>query len=90
MWRKAEESKLKPTPSAPPSPVSAGPNPAGQGTQDSSNTQAAVSNGIKIKVEISGQGDFFLDGEFEGTIRLGSGTFTVGPNARVNAEIEAR
>jgi cytoskeletal protein CcmA (bactofilin family) len=50
---------------------------------------AAVSQGIKIKGEIAGHGDLFLDGEFEGKIRLASGTFTVGPNARVSAEIEA-
>ena len=38
---------------------------------------------------ISGHGDLFLDGEFAGTIRIASGTITVGPNARVRAEIEA-
>jgi cytoskeletal protein CcmA (bactofilin family) len=57
---------------------------------DSSNAPATVSHGIKIKGEISGQGDFFLDGVFEGTVHLPDGTFTVGPNARVTAEIEAR
>jgi cytoskeletal protein CcmA (bactofilin family) len=49
-----------------------------------------VGYNIKIKGEISGHGDFFLDGEFEGLIRLTGGTFTVGSNARVSAEIEAR
>ena len=49
----------------------------------------AVSQGIKIKGEISGHGDLFLEGEFEGKIRMASGTITVGPNARVWAEIEA-
>jgi len=49
-----------------------------------------VGHNIKIKGEISGHGDFFLDGEFEGLIRLTGGTFTVGSNARVSAEIEAR
>jgi cytoskeletal protein CcmA (bactofilin family) len=49
-----------------------------------------VGHNIKIKGEICGDGDFFLDGEFEGFIRLTGGTFTVGSNARVSAEIEAR
>ena len=49
----------------------------------------AVSQGIKIKGEISGHGDLSLDGEFEGKIHIDSGTLTVGPNARVRAEIEA-
>jgi cytoskeletal protein CcmA (bactofilin family) len=48
-----------------------------------------VSQGIKINGEISGHGDLFLDGEFEGKIRIDSGTLTVGPNALVRAEIEA-
>lgn len=83
MWRKADDSKLKSSPEASPSPGSPAP-------QDSPNAAVAVRRGIKIKGEISGQGDFSLDGEFEGTIRLAGGTFTVGPTAQVNAEIEAR
>ena len=51
---------------------------------------AAVSRGLKFRGEISGQGDFFYDGEFEGMGHRDDGTFTIGPNARVNAEIEAR
>jgi hypothetical protein len=49
-----------------------------------------VSQGLKVKGEISGRGDLYLDGTFEGTIHTADGRFTVGPNARVTAEIEAR
>jgi cytoskeletal protein CcmA (bactofilin family) len=77
MWRKPQDSKLESSSGASPSSVSP------------PNTPPAVSQGIKIKGEISGHGDLFLDGEFEGKIRLASGTLTVGPNARVQAEIEA-
>jgi cytoskeletal protein CcmA (bactofilin family) len=49
-----------------------------------------VSRGVIIKGEISGQGDFFLDGTFEGKVHLPDGSFTAGPNAHVTAEIEAR
>lgn len=90
MWRKAEENKVKSSPGAPPGALSSVQNPGPVGAPNSANTPAAVSHGIKIKGEISGQGDFFLDGEFEGKIDLPGGTFTVGPNARVHAEIEAR
>lgn len=90
MWRKAEENKVKSSPGAPPSALSSVQNPAPVGAPNSASTPAAVNQGIKIKGEISGQGDFFLDGEFEGKIDLPGGTFTVGPNARVHAEIEAR
>jgi cytoskeletal protein CcmA (bactofilin family) len=49
-----------------------------------------VSRGVIIKGEISGQGDFFLDGTFEGKVHLPEGSFTAGPHAHVTAEIEAR
>jgi cytoskeletal protein CcmA (bactofilin family) len=89
MWRKSDESKLNSSPGASPSP-----NPVPQQSLAAvqSNSSAAppnVNRGIKIKGEISGQGDLVFDGEFEGSITLADGTFTVGPNARVTAEIEA-
>ena len=83
MWRKAHDSK----PGALPSSVSSTQQPAAP--QDARNTSAAAGQGIKIKGEVSGHGDLFLDGEFEGRICIASGTLTVGSNARVRAEIEA-
>ena len=88
-WRKAHGSKLESSSGALPSSVSSAQHPGTAAPQDSPNTSAAVGQGIKIKGEISGHGDLCLDGEFEGKIRITSGTFTVGPNARVRAEIEA-
>lgn len=92
MWRKADASKPKAAPAAPPpaqvikAPPAIVPEP-----KDAAETAAvAVSHGIKIRGEVSGHGDFFLDGEFEGEIRLADGTFTVGPHAHVHGEIEAR
>ena len=78
MWRKSEENNFK---NIPGSPSSAGP---------SVQSTATVSQGIKMKGEISGQGDFCMDGTFEGTVHIPGGTFTVGPNGHVTAEIEAR
>jgi len=49
-----------------------------------------VSQGIRIKGELTGSEDLFVDGSVEGKIMLSSSTLTVGPNATVNAEIEAR
>ena len=89
MWRKSEESKSNSSPVATPSPDPAAQNPAAM-PSDSSAAPATVNRGIKIKGEISGQGDFFIDGTFEGKVHLSDGTFTVGPNATVTAEIEAR
>lgn len=88
MWRKADDSKLK---SFPGTPLASTAERRGTAAPlHSPNASAAVSQGIKMKGEISGQGDFFLDGEFEGTIQLTDGMFTVGPHARVTAEIQAR
>ena len=83
MWRKEHDSRLGAVPSS----VSSTQQPAAP--HDAPNTPFAVGQGFKIKGEISGHGDLFLEGEFEGKICIASGTLTVGPNARVRAEIEA-
>ena len=90
MWRKAEANKPQPSPDATPSSVPSLRNPADAAPPVSLHATASVSQGIRIKGEVSGQGDLCLDGEFEGKIRITDGSFTVGPNARVSAEIEAR
>ncbi|HET8924106.1 MAG TPA: polymer-forming cytoskeletal protein [Candidatus Acidoferrum sp.] len=90
MWRKSDESKLKSSPGASTSPDPSAQHPGTAAPSDTSSALDSVSQGINIKGELSGQGDFFLDGVFEGKIHIPHGTFTVGPNARVTAEIEAR
>jgi len=90
MWRKAEENKGQPSPDTSPSGVPSPRHPAAAPPPVSPNTPAWVSQGLKIKGEISGRGNLFLDGVFEGNIHIADGSFTVGPNARVTAEIEAR
>jgi cytoskeletal protein CcmA (bactofilin family) len=89
MWRKAEDSKSKSSSGASPYPDPSAQHPGAAVPSNSSSVPAAVNQGIKFKGEISGQGDLVFDGEFEGSITLADGTFTVGPNARVTAEIEA-
>lgn len=51
---------------------------------------ACVSQGIKIKGELTGSEDLFIDGQVEGSIVLTNSVVTVGPNATVKAEINAR
>jgi Polymer-forming cytoskeletal len=89
MWRKPEEYKPQSALDALPSTLPAPQRPAAAAPV-SSNAPACVTQGIKIKGEVSGREDFVLDGEFEGKIHIADGIFTVGLNARVNAEIEAR
>ena len=90
MWRKPEENKPQSALDALPSIVLLPQSPAAAAPRVSPNAPSCVTPGIKIKGEISGREDLFLDGAFEGKIHIADGSFTVGPNARVNAEIEVR
>jgi cytoskeletal protein CcmA (bactofilin family) len=90
VWRKSEDSNLKSPADVSSSPDPSAPRSGGAVPSRPFSAPATVSQGIKINGEISGQGDFFLDGIFEGKIHIPDGTFTVGPKARVSAEIEAR
>jgi cytoskeletal protein CcmA (bactofilin family) len=49
-----------------------------------------ITSGLKINGEISGSADLYIDGEVQGKLRLGNARVTVGPNGRVQADIEAR
>ncbi len=51
---------------------------------------ACVSQGIKIKGEITGNEDLFVDGIVEGNLTFGNATVTLGPNATVKADVTAR
>ena len=56
----------------------------------SSNAVACLSQGIRIKGEITGSEDLFIDGNVEGKVTFRNAVLTVGPNASVKADIEAR
>lgn len=49
-----------------------------------------ITSGIRIKGEISGNDDLYIDGQVEGQFRFPQSKVTVGPNGRVQANIEAR
>jgi cytoskeletal protein CcmA (bactofilin family) len=49
-----------------------------------------IGRSVTIRGELSGKEDLYMDGVVEGTIALQEGRLTVGPNARVLADIEAR
>jgi len=58
--------------------------------EHSENGSARLSKSIKLKGEISGSGDLFIDGEVEGKIELQGNRVTVGPQGRVQADVAAR
>ena len=56
----------------------------------SSRAAACISQGIRIKGEITGKEDLFIDGNLEGKLDLSGASVTVGPNGKVKADIQAR
>jgi len=49
-----------------------------------------IGRSVTIRGELSGKEDLYMDGTVEGTITLPEGRLTVGPNARVLADLDAR
>jgi cytoskeletal protein CcmA (bactofilin family) len=50
---------------------------------------AVIGKTITMKGEISGSEELYIDGNFEGVIRLPNNRLTLGPNARVKADLDA-
>jgi cytoskeletal protein CcmA (bactofilin family) len=94
VWRK-EDANPQSSPEVSPSSMNSttagrtGAGAAGGGTV-SPNAVACVSQGIKVKGEVTGAEDLFIDGTVDGTISLANSTVTIGPNATVKADIAAR
>lgn len=82
---------VQPVPSQPTPLASAVPTPAPvpQSRPVASNV-SKISSGLKINGELSGDADLYVDGEVKGKIRLTGAALTIGPNGRVQAELEAR
>ena len=51
---------------------------------------ACFSQGIKIKGDVLGKEDMFVDGQVEGKLELTGASVTIGPNAKIKADISAR
>jgi cytoskeletal protein CcmA (bactofilin family) len=51
---------------------------------------AVIGKSVEIRGEVKGNEDLTIDGKVEGTITLGESRLTVGPNARVAANVAAR
>jgi cytoskeletal protein CcmA (bactofilin family) len=97
MWRKEDGRPQNPNEiSAGPmnSTTSPAPGPANSkqlsSVPTSSNGVACLSQGIRIKGEITGSEDLFIDGNVEGKVTFRNAVLTVGPNASVKGDIDAR
>jgi cytoskeletal protein CcmA (bactofilin family) len=51
---------------------------------------AHIGKSVKIKGELSGSEDLYVDGYVEGTINLLENSLTVGPNGTLKADIHAK
>ncbi len=75
-------------------PTSAAPAPAQNATASplpvSPRAVACISQGIRIKGEVTGKEDLFVDGTVEGKLEFGNASVTIGPNGKVKADISAR
>jgi cytoskeletal protein CcmA (bactofilin family) len=49
-----------------------------------------IGRSVTIRGELSGKEDLYFDGTAEGTIALPESKLTLGPNARVTADVDAR
>jgi cytoskeletal protein CcmA (bactofilin family) len=50
----------------------------------------AIGKSVVIRGEISGGEDLYMDGSIEGTITLAGNRLTIGPNAKVLADVKVR
>jgi cytoskeletal protein CcmA (bactofilin family) len=73
--------------SSSPSP-STGTSPSGPPV--SARATACISQGIKIKGDVTGKEDLFVDGQIDGKLDISGSSVTIGPNAKVKADIIAR
>jgi cytoskeletal protein CcmA (bactofilin family) len=100
MWgRKEDSSTTTPeTPAArPASPLDTSrPSPSGAVARSaasadrSARTQAQIGKTLKLKGEMTGSEDVYVDGEVDGTVELRENNLTVGPNGNVRANVKAR
>src|SRR5271170_1486778 len=49
-----------------------------------------IGKSVVIRGELSGQEDLYIDGDVEGTVTLPESRLTIGPNARVRADVNVR
>jgi len=51
---------------------------------------AHIGKSVRIKGDLSGSEDIYIDGQVEGSIQLSGNSLTVGPNGRVRANVTAK
>ena len=102
MWKK-EDAKPQnvPEPAVTPAPASSAPvastfatpksaAPLASSSPAAARSGASISQGIRIKGEVTGSEDLYVDGQVKGKLNLSNGALTIGPNGVVKADVDAR
>jgi cytoskeletal protein CcmA (bactofilin family) len=71
-------------------PTAAVPAPAPAAAAAAPRGGASISQGIRIKGEVTGSEDLYVDGVVDGKLSLANGSLTIGPNGTVKADVIAR
>lgn len=90
--QKPETEPTRPTPPAPPVARKAEPAPFPEPRREKAESPnvASIGKSLHIKGELTGHEDLVIDGVVEGRVSLKGCSVTIGPNGRVQAEIEAK
>src|SRR5689334_13869180 len=59
-------------------------------SESKTSTVAHIGKSVVIRGELSGSEDLYIDGQVDGTIELREHHLTVGPNGRVQANVNAK
>ena len=99
MWKREEAVRVPPQPASPPVPAPApapvqvqAPQPSIARTEPIRQEKAVVNIGksVIIKGELSGSEDLTIEGQVEGKIELRQNVLTIGPNAKIKAQVAAK
>jgi len=89
MWHKQDETKPAAVPEREPAPPVASVDRPAPATREPRGEPTRVAQSITVKGDLSGSEDLYFDGTLEGRIHVPDCRVTIGPNGRVQAEIEA-
>ena len=96
MWKRDEAVRQPPT-TPPPAPAPAAapqtPEPSTQRTEpvrQQARDMVNIGKSVVIKGELSGSEDLTIEGQVEGKIELRQNVLTIGPNARIKAQVFAK
>src|SRR6266542_2228031 len=90
MWKK-DEAVRQPQPTVTgPAPTGAGSSPRADESRHIERDMVNIGKSVVIKGELSGSEDLTIEGQVEGKIELRQNILTIGPNAKIKAQVFAK